>query len=77
MPSWKPKDTNKNRNMADKIARYYYAYFNFMGHKPTNKIVGMRFSYSDVWASIYLRFARELGFIKNEWIVRIENRKKL
>lgn len=77
MPSWKPKDTNRNRKIADRVARYYYAYFNFMGRKSTNKAIAIRFRRSDVWAGQYLNLARDLGFIRNEWIVRIENREKL
>jgi hypothetical protein len=69
MPEWTPKDTPKNRRMADRIARYYYAYFNFMGRKPTNKTIGIRFGHSEPWGRTYLNFAWGLRFIRHETMV--------
>lgn len=77
MPNWKPKDTNKNRKIADEVARYYYAYFNFMGRKPKYRAIATHFERSETWVGHYLGRARDLGFIRDEWIVRIENRERL
>ncbi len=65
-PRWEPTDTEK----AEKVARYYYAFYNFMGFRPTMQVIGTRLGYSHSWASHYMRLARKLGLVI-EWDVRI------
>ena len=64
---WEPTDTAK----AEKVARYYYAFYNFMGFRPTLQAIGIRFGHSSGWAGSYMRLARKLGLVKLEWDVRI------
>ena len=66
-PRWEPTDTEK----AEKVARYYYAFYNFMGFRPTTQVIGTKFGYSPTWAGLYLRLARKLDLVKREWDVRI------
>ncbi len=66
-PRWEPSDTEK----AEKVARYYYAFYNFMGFRPTTHSIGVRFGRSSAWGGQYLRLARKLGSVKKEWDVRI------
>lgn len=74
MSTWELKDTNENRITADKIARYYYAHFNFMGYRPTYHAIAMHFKRSVGWVGPYLNFARNIGLIRKEWTVKIKRK---
>ena len=71
MAYWKRKNELASREKADKVARYYYAYYNFMGYRPTLDAVANRFNRSQSWARNYLILARDLDFVRKEWDVRI------
>ncbi len=63
MKKFKAKNKTHARKTAGEVARYYFAYRSFMGHKPTQAMMGRKFGYSQQQIGVYLRYARELGFI--------------
>ena len=71
MVYWKPEGEVAGHEKAENVARYYYAYYNFMGHRPTLDAIASRFDRSQSWARNYLMLARDLGFVRKEWDVRI------
>ena len=62
IPADEVRERVRRRNAGD-IARYYYAHLNFVGKKPTYRIIAKRFGRTISWVNYYLQCARSLGFI--------------